>query len=164
MELVVGIYTDDNNVFYRDTENFGRAKMMFRGPYEFLSNFYPCKIMWEGIEYPSTEHAYQASKTLDENMRRVIAAAETPRRAKRLGKSVSVRKDWDKVKLGIMEGILRVKFSQPLFKLKLLNTGDTLLEEGNTWGDTFWGVCNGIGENNLGILLMKIREEFENEI
>ena len=41
----------------------------------------------------------------------------------------------------------------------LIQTGDSVLIEGNTWGDRVWGVCNGVGENRLGRILMKIRSE-----
>ena len=57
-----------------------------------------------------------------------------------------------------MEHFLTLKFSIPKFKKLLLATGDRYIEETNTWGDTFWGVCNGKGENNLGKIIMKIRD------
>ena len=130
----------------------------FRGEYSFLSNFYFCNIWWEGINYPSTEHAYQASKTLDDDQRKVIAQATTPGKAKRLGKKITLRDDWDKVKVLIMRELLLRKFAIPELKAKLMATGDKELVEVNTWQDTFWGVCNGQGENWLGKLLMTIRD------
>ena len=41
---------------------------------------------------------------------------------------------------------------------KLLETGDRYLEETNWWGDDFWGGCNGEGRNELGKILMKVRD------
>lgn len=70
-----------------------------------------------------------------------------------------MRSDWEEVKLGVMEGLLREKFSDPELRRKLLATGERELVEGNDWGDSFWGVCAGRGKNHLGRLLMKLREE-----
>lgn len=132
----------------------------FRGKYFFLSNFseYPCKI--SGILFPTVEHAYQACKTDNFNMKRIIGSAISPSKAKYYGRWVECRKDWDQIKIKVMELCLRRKFEKSAKARKLLlETGDTYLEEGNYWNDTFWGVCNGIGENHLGKLLMKIRED-----
>ena len=75
-----------------------------------------------------------------------------------------LRDDWEAVKIQIMYQIVYAKFSQnPLLKQKLLDTGDAYLQEGNTWYDTFWGVCNGVGQNNLGYILMRVREELRNK-
>lgn len=131
----------------------------FAGRYRFLSNFAPCKVTYDGIEYPSTEHAYQAAKTLDPSVRRQFRDCEKPNDAKKLGRKVVLRPDWESIKLDVMEELLRQKFSQPDFKRALLNTGDEELIEGNTWGDTFWGVCKGKGANHLGKILMKIRKD-----
>lgn len=60
-----------------------------------------------------------------------------------------------------MEQILRVKFSDPTLRKLLLDTGNAKLIEGNTWNDTFWGVCRGKGQNNLGLILQKLRAEFQ---
>lgn len=131
----------------------------FRGKYEFLSNFYPCQITHDGFKYPSTEHAYQASKTLDFKVRKVIAGLDTPGKAKRYGRHALLRDDWESVKDSVMREVLSIKFlSHSDLAKKLVLTGDEELIEGNTWGDTYWGVCNGIGENVLGNLLMEIRE------
>ena len=131
----------------------------FQGEYRFLSNFYPCVIMYDGICYPSTEHAYQAHKVLAIPARILISNMLTPGQAKRAGARSLLRKDWESVKLTVMEDILRLKFSQEPFKSALIATGFQELIEDNNWGDTFWGVCKGIGQNNLGKLLMKIRSE-----
>ena len=84
----------------------------------------------------------------------------SPSEAKRLGRRVSLRRDWEDVKVSIMEEVVRAKFTQNAeLADKLLATGDAHLEEGNTWGDRVWGTVNGIGANQLGIILMKIRDE-----
>lgn len=132
----------------------------FTGKYIFLSNFhFPCYVYFEGRYYKSSEHAFQAAKTLDEVERDRIAQSPTPYKAKRLGRKVKLRNDWDQVKLDVMEKILRNKFTDKNLKHALLETGDAELIEGNTWGDTYWGVCRGKGQNHLGKLLMKIRDE-----
>jgi hypothetical protein len=80
--------------------------------------------------------------------------------AKKLGRKCTIREDWDYIKLGIMDQILRAKFEQnPNLMAKLKATAPKELVEGNTWGDTYWGVCRGRGENHLGRLLMKIRDD-----
>jgi ribA/ribD-fused uncharacterized protein len=128
-----------------------------------LSNFYPVNIEIGCHHWPSSEHAYQAAKTLDYDERMAIKAARTPGQAKKLGRKVTMRPDWDKIKRHEMKCILRLKFSLPGLKELLLQTGDGYLEETNHWGDTYWGVCNGVGQNNLGHVLMEIREELRNE-
>jgi ribA/ribD-fused uncharacterized protein len=131
----------------------------FSGDYRWLSNFYPCLIEYEGKFYPSVEHAFQAAKTTDEHMRLRIGAAATPGRAKRLGRKVALRSDWDVVKLEVMATLVRIKFADPDLGKLLNDTGAAELIEGNTWGDTFWGVCRGVGENHLGKILMEVRRE-----
>lgn len=131
----------------------------FQGQYRFLSNFYPCTITYEDIEYPTTEHAYQAAKTLDIEKRKYISQLETPGQAKRAGKNAKLRSDWEDVKLQVMYDICKLKFTKPNFAQKLLKTGSQELVEGNTWNDTFWGRCKGRGSNHLGKILMRIREE-----
>jgi ribA/ribD-fused uncharacterized protein len=132
----------------------------FRGESSFLSNMSSSPVELGGVKYPTVEHAFQAAKTTDPVERAKILAAKTPSEAKRIGKTVTLRKDWDKKKLEVMEKALRAKFEQnPELKKKLINTGDADLIEGNDWGDRFWGQVNGTGQNNLGKLLMKIRNE-----
>ena len=134
----------------------------FDGEYAFLSNFYECPIVgWDGITYPTNEHYFQAQKTLNKIEKRAIAAAPTPGKSKRMGRNVQLRPDWEVVKYDIMYEICKAKFEQHSdLKEQLLATGDAYLEEGNTWNDRCWGVCNGVGENNLGKILMRIRDEF----
>lgn len=84
----------------------------------------------------------------------------TPGGAKRLGRMVPMRPEWEEVKLAVMEDLIRQKF-RPGFRLAalLLRTKDAHIEEGNTWGDRFWGVCGGVGANNLGLILMRVRQD-----
>ena len=133
----------------------------FDGEYAFLSNYYNSPITHDGITYPTNEHFFQAMKTLKIDERLAIAAAETPGQSKRMGRSVTLRSDWETIKSYYMELGLRLKFQNPDLAAKLIATGDEELIEGNTWGDRIWGVCNGEGENRLGKLLMKIREELK---
>jgi len=116
-------------------------------------------VTYEGITYPSSEHAYQASKTLDYEERIIIASIGRPSDAKRRGRQLKLRDDWESVKLDVMRRIVMNKFleNKDLAEL-LISTGEEELVEVNTWGDTFWGVCDGKGENWLGKILMSTRE------
>ena len=113
--------------------------------------------------WSTSEHAYQAMKMANAADAEFIRHVITPRLAKRYGNTYQKRPDWDSVKITIMHEILRAKFTVFFFREKLLDTGTQELIEGNTWNDTFWGVCNGLGENNLGKLLMLVREEISVE-
>jgi len=124
-----------------------------------LDNFYPAVVEYEGITYPTTEHAYAASKTLDRETREYIARLPYPHQAKAAGRQLKLRDDWEVAKFKVMEDVLRLKFAQEPFKSQLKATGDAHIEEGNTWDDTIWGVVDGEGENHLGKILMKIRAE-----
>ncbi len=152
----------------------------FSGRWSFLSNFYPCKIVSQGITYPSTEHYYVAMKAKDDqiingifypvaDVRDVISRIATAGQVKRFGRNLQIRKDWEDVKLGIMEWAIREKFTKNNdLKEMLLQTGEQQLIEGNYWHDNYWGVCNctkcgNKGDNNLGKVLMKIRKEIRGE-
>lgn len=131
----------------------------FTGENRWLSNFIggnPIQCS-QGLLFNTVENAYQASKSNDVEVRKRFINI-TPGQAKRLGRKLSIREDWESVKIQVMEDLLRQKFCCSPFRELLLNTSGELVE-GNTWGDKFWGVCNGTGENNLGKLLMKIRSE-----
>jgi len=132
------------------------------GKHSFLSNFYPSNIKFMGVDYPTVEHFYQASKSFFPGEAQLIVESETPGTAKRLGRKVSLHPDWENIKLSVMELALRLKFSNPIMRQKLLDTEDVYLEESNNWNDVWWGVCDGVGENYLGRLLMKIRDELRN--
>ena len=138
------------------------------GQHTALSNFYPSPLKqdyWDGFTaetllFPTVEHFFQAQKTthLDEQQR--VAQAATPGLARRIGRSVTLRRDWEAVKLNVMRSAIDAKFSlnDPLSDT-LLATEDLYLVEGNTWGDRFWGQVNGQGLNWLGVILMARRAE-----
>lgn len=130
----------------------------FSGGYRFLSNFFFSPVVLDDIEYRTVEHAYQAAKTHDLAMRTRICLADTPGEAKRLGRKVVLRPEWETVKLDVMYWLVQQKFSNPALKRLLLATGEAELIEGNSWGDTFWGVSKGVGENHLGRILMRVRD------
>jgi ribA/ribD-fused uncharacterized protein len=132
----------------------------FSGDHAFLSNFYPAQTPYEGLVYPTSEHAFQAAKTLDTEERRRIAGLATPAQAKRAGRNLALRPDWEQVKIAVMTAIVRAKFQHnPDLTQKLAATADAGLVEGNRHGDRFWGVCQGEGQNWLGRVLMEVRAE-----
>jgi ribA/ribD-fused uncharacterized protein len=149
----------------------------FAYEYDFLSNFFTVPINYEGVDYASVEHAYQAAKTLDPTKRRIFSFEFNPNlsagQAKRVGQNLDCRDDWARVKIPIMRELLILKFNSSVaLKQRLLKTGEAYLEEGNTWHDVFWGVCHHkmegrtckepehrpFGGNHLGYLLMDIRD------
>jgi ribA/ribD-fused uncharacterized protein len=132
-------------------------------PYFFLSNFYPCLIRLEDMLFIDVEHAYQAAKTTDMDVRRLIMAEPTAARAKKRGGAIKLRDNWDQIKHDIMYELLLQKFHPDnLNGVNLRATGQALLIEGNYWHDLIWGQCfcsrhNWDGSNKLGEMLMKIR-------
>lgn len=139
--------------------------MSFSGEFDFLSNFYPVDVISEGILFHSTEAAYQAAKTTDERMKQRIANVATPSEAKKLGRKVNMRVDWEEQKDAVMLNLLRKKFAKGTDLVKRLDaTGDAILVEGTKWHDQYWGICTcpicmGVGQNILGQLLMIVRAE-----
>jgi ribA/ribD-fused uncharacterized protein len=140
----------------------------FRDKYDFLSNFYPAKVTYEGMVYPCVENAFQAAKTFDLSERQQFTYL-APGKAKKAGGQLDLRPDWEDVKEGIMLEIVRAKFTQDaLLNRWLIKTGDQELIEGNDWHDNFWGVCEcekcggKKGKNTLGKILMRVREELKN--
>lgn len=130
----------------------------FRGAYRFLSNFFPAEVSYEGAIYPSVENAFQAAKCMSAS-ERVVFAVCNPAEAKRFGRRVRLRPDWEQVKLDIMRRLVTDKFARSSeLRRRLLATGDAELVEGNAWNDTFWGVCRGNGQNHLGRILMEVRD------
>jgi hypothetical protein len=132
-----------------------------KGKYRWMSNFYEKPFQWNGYQWPTSEHAYQAMKHEGTLMFEVVRAATTPGNAKRLGQAKKARTDWDQVKISVMESILIAKFSDEELSQKLLDTGERPIYEGNNWGDRFWG-CDFEtleGENHLGRILMRIRQD-----
>lgn len=135
----------------------------FDGEYEFLSNFYNVPISYGGLVYGNAEAAYQAQKTLSDEERLAFTEYQAGK-AKRMGRKINVRPDWEEVKVSVMREIVSAKFLQnPQLAEWLLATGDSNLIEGNTWHDTFWGVDleTGEGQNNLGKILMEVRTKLE---
>lgn len=136
----------------------------FHGEYRFLSNFFPVWVKLGRQMFPTTEHAYQAAKTKDENERMKIAQAKTPGEAKRLGRKLDIRENWEEIKYNVMYELVKQKFSKDNnLKQKLLDTDEAELIEGNTWGDQEWGVYKGKGKNLLGLILMEVREKLRKE-
>lgn len=130
----------------------------FAGEFRFLSNFFPSEIEVDGKSYSTVEHAFQALKTENPTEREIVRTARTPGQAKKLGRRVTLRADWESVKVSVMKSLLLKKFSNKVLRAELLATGDSELVEGNYWNDTFWGVCRGKGQNWLGKLLMEVRK------
>ena len=130
----------------------------------FLSNFYRSPIHHQGINYPTAEHLYQALKTTERSMRKKISSLNTPGKAKRMGKTITLRKDWEGIKIIAMRWVIGLKFDQNLeLQQLLLATEGSILVEGNYWHDNFWGNCKCPkckqidGKNNLGKILMRKR-------
>jgi ribA/ribD-fused uncharacterized protein len=131
----------------------------FSGEYAFLSNFYPCNLVWKGKHYRTSEHTYQAAKAITEEDHELVRNSKTAGEAKKNGRKIKMRPDFENRKLAIMKEILLIKFSLPELRDKLLATGEAKLVEGNTWGDQEWGQVDGVGKNYLGKILMEIRDE-----
>lgn len=140
----------------------------FIGAYRYLSNFYLTPVVYEEDMYPSVEHAYQAAKTLDPRERDYFTRPVPPGAAKRAGRQVTIRSDWELKKVDIMFDLVKQKFEAEPLRSQLLSTGDAELVEGNTWHDEFWGICScprhGRGQNHLGKILMDVRDELKKEI
>ena len=132
----------------------------FAGKYRFLSNFYTCPVRYNGRDYKSAEAAYQAQKATNERDHTRIMGAETAAAAKRIGMDINLMEGWEAAKDSIMEGVVRCKFAQnPSLAAKLVSTYGALLIEGNTWGDRYWGQVRGRGQNKLGEILERVREQ-----
>ena len=134
----------------------------FNGEYAFLSNYSASPFRINYVLFPTMEHYFQANKADNQNDYLHIAYAPTPGEAKRLGRKIQLRPDWEEIKDNVMLTGLHKKFADTELRSLLLATGDEELIEGNYWGDTYWGVCNGVGQNKLGKLLMQVREEIKN--
>jgi ribA/ribD-fused uncharacterized protein len=133
--------------------------------YRWLSNFtdFETPMMYQGLAFRSVEHFYVAMKTMDMDLRKEVSMLSTAGKVKRFGKELVLRSDWDIVKDMVMELATKHKYSEanPILREKLIATGDKYLQEGNHWGDEYWGVNlkTGEGLNKLGEILMKVREE-----
>ena len=138
----------------------------FKGEYRFLSNFYPAGFVYQGILWPNSEAAYQAMKSRDRDVHLMFSTLTHPVQAKHEGRMIDpMREDWDDVKVGIMRDIVYSKFNQnPELKRKLFDTGNAILQEGNTHNDRVWGISpphSGNGKNHLGKILMDVRRELK---
>jgi hypothetical protein len=132
----------------------------FKGEHYFLSNFAKSPFNFLGYKPRSVEHMFQALKTFSESDRRQILWANYPSEAKGFGHRIALRTDWDQVKDRIMYHLVLAKFTQNVdLHKRLLHTGDAVLIEGNDWGDTYWGMYAGHGQNRLGQILMRVRGE-----
>ncbi len=160
---------------YSDTGSIKKVDIIdsFKGEYRFLSNFHVCDIEFEGAIYPSTEHAYQAAKTINLDQRlyfqesvKIVSCGD----AKRHGQKLKLREHWDELKIGIMFSLVSQKFANHLdLRNKLLETKDKILIEGNYWHDRTWGICTcskcgNKGLNHLGEILMQVRYNERNKI
>lgn len=135
----------------------------FEGKYAFLSNFFTSPFTYQGKLYTTNEHFFQAHKAAYQNQHEAIRNAPTPGLAKRMGrdKKLIMLPGWNNDRRKVMVLGVYHKFDQNLnLRLQLLATGDAHLEEGNTWGDYYWGTVNGVGENHLGLILMQTRSLF----
>lgn len=143
----------------------------FRGEYAFLSNFYEGRFTWRGVEFPTGEHAFSYAKGFfapsytgaeQQAYFDAVLNSPTPSKAKYQGRSVPLNvSEWDKRKVQYMREIVHARFAEDLsgqaLAGRLINTGAMMLVEGNNWGDTFWGRCEGKGFNTLGVILMEER-------
>lgn len=138
------------------------VSMFFRGKYVFLSNFYWSPFVFDGQVYSTAEAAFQAQKCADPDDMDAFVALDSGRAAKALGRKVRMRDDWDDIKVDVMRRVIDAKFSNERLATKLLAVEGEIVED-NTWHDTFWGRCNGQGENWLGRILMDKREELRRQ-
>jgi ribA/ribD-fused uncharacterized protein len=135
----------------------------------FIISYHFCNapFSFDGNTFANVEQAFQFMKIAprNEKWQRDILNAATPAIAKSLGRRCPIRTDWNTVKDDIMHSLVLAKFEQNAdSRDKLLATGNAYLEEANTWGDKYWGTCNGVGENRLGQILMSVRDELTKKI
>lgn len=141
----------------------------FDKEHKWLSNFAPCTIVLNGISYPSVEHAYMSAKSND--VRWYLKCTDEsikPGTIKKLSRGILLVSNWDAIKIEVMQECLNQKYRQEPYRTLLIETDDVFIQEGNYWGDTFWGVDlnTNTGDNRLGKLIMEIREnlKFEEEV
>ena len=153
------------------------AILFFDKEYAFLSNFFESPIEFKTVDgkkmiAPTVEHAFQAEKAMFAVEQETIINADTPGKAKRLGRHCLLRPDWEDAKDNVMLEFVRRKFQIPELRDKLLATGTANLVEGNNWHDNYWGICvcekcvnNPVvdGKNKLGSILMRVRDEIREE-
>ena len=136
----------------------------FQNEYRWLSNFAPVKIKLDGLEFPSVEHAYMSAKSDDTEWKKFCSNPNNKAGdVKRQSRNITLKEDWNEIKLEVMANCIKQKFNIEPYRTKLLETKDKHLQEGNRWNDKFWGVClkTNKGENNLGKLIMNVRSELQ---
>lgn len=134
----------------------------FENDYSFLSNYFESTFVFQGLYYKSVEHAYQSMKAISHKDAEMIRLSETPDHAKKLSRIIKKKSNWDLIKRPLMKKIVKQKFlHNPILLSNLLDTFPQELIEGNWWGDTYWGLCNGVGQNQLGKILMELRDELK---
>ena len=132
----------------------------FQKEYRWLSNFAPIEINLDNFMYPSVEHAYQSKKCISLYWKDTCSdTTNSAEYIKKESRKQIIVDNWDEIKVEIMKVCLEQKFNDPTYKKLLLNTGDLYIQEGNYWGDKFWGIClkTNTGQNILGHLIMNIR-------
>ena len=140
----------------------------FRGTYFFLSNMYECPVVYNGMTWRSSEHAYQAMKATNKIDMFKIKSARTPKMSKTVARQCDLRPDWESIKVDIMREVVKAKFSNAELAEQLLSTGDYELIEGNDWFDREWGCVKDedgdwTGKNWLGVILMEVRRKLREE-
>ena len=135
----------------------------FFGDFRFLSNFHETPVLFEGELYPSSENAYQAAKCANLSDRTQFLTCNSYQ-SKKLARTILVKENWHSIKYDVMAIILFDKFYRNTdIRQNLVDTKQKYLEESNHWGDVYWGVCNGRGENKLGKILMGVRAVWNNK-
>ncbi len=130
--------------------------------YRWLSNFHICDVWYEGLKYTSTEAAYQAAKLPpDQRMEFTIMTPSVAMKEGRKRHLDSDIEDWLSKRVDVMHYVTLEKFKDKELRQALLDTGDKYIEETNWWKDQFWGVCDGVGENMLGKIIMSVREHLK---
>lgn len=142
-------------------EDFHDMIYKFQGEYEFLSNRFICEFIWEGLTYTNSEAAFQSSKCTNLQDRDLFGRLSA-KKAMAKGSNITPPEGWEERQTEIMKSVLMAKFSQnPDLMAKLLATGESLLVNGNSQRELFWGIdtYSWRGENNLGKILMEIRNQ-----
>lgn len=131
----------------------------FQGEYRWLSNFAKVEVYWDNKKFPSVENAYQAAKN-DDIKWHELCQTQDEFFIKKASRGINIRPDWNIIKESVMFDLLNQKYNQEPYLTKLLDTNNLYIQEGNTWGDKFWGFClkTNKGENRLGKMIMEIRE------
>jgi ribA/ribD-fused uncharacterized protein len=132
----------------------------FKNEYRWLSNFFESNIIYKGRVFLNVENAFQSEKSDDIFWKDFCSQESDPRVIKKEGQKIKLRGDWEQVKQKVMFELIQIKFQDLELKEKLLETENIYIQEGNTWGDTYWGVDleTGVGENNLGKIIMQVRD------